>query len=216
MNWKDFLQDQFMQPYFKELAVFLTDQYKNEVVYPKREDVFSAFAYTNLTEVKVVIVGQDPYHQPNQAHGLAFSVNHGVAIPPSLKNIFKELVDDCQIATPTHGNLKKWALQGVLLLNNVLTVKQGEPNSHKNKGWEIFTGEVLKLLNNLEQPIVFILWGNHAQMRKHLLTNFNHLIIEAAHPSPLSAHQGFFKSKPFSKTNEFLIKHNQSPIDWSL
>ncbi len=215
-NWDDFLKKEFEKEYFKELASFLSVEYIDKVVFPKKEDVFSAFGYTNIEDTKVVIVGQDPYHQPNQAHGLSFSVKPQVPLPPSLRNIFKELVDDCQVAFPNNGYLVPWAKQGVMLLNNVLTVEYNKPNSHKNKGWEQFSDCVIEELNNQEKAIMFILWGKNAQEKRRLITNPLHGVIENVHPSPLSAHRGFFKSQPFSKTNTFLQQHHRSMIDWSL
>jgi uracil-DNA glycosylase len=215
-SWDQFLENEFKQEYFIKLSDFLKQQYTNHVVYPKKEDVFSAFAYHGIKETKVVIVGQDPYHQPNQAHGLSFSVKPKVLLPPSLRNIFKELVDDMQIPWPSNGYLVPWAKQGVMLLNAVLTVEHNKPTSHQNKGWEQFSDHVIEVLNNQENPIVFILWGKNAQQKLPLITNTNHCVIKNVHPSPLSAHRGFFNSKPFSQTNDFLSKHNRKPIDWSL
>ena len=179
-------------------------------------DLFNALHFTSYADTKVVILGQDPYHGPNQAHGLSFSVNPGVKIPPSLVNIYKELHTDLNCYIPNNGYLKKWADQGVLLLNTVLTVRAGEANSHKNKGWEEFTTKIIKILNEKETPVVFILWGNNAIAKEKLITNPKHLIIKSVHPSPLSASRGFFGSKPFSKTNDFLISTNQKPIDWQI
>lgn len=215
-SWNLFLENEFKKEYFVELANFLKEQYKNKIVYPKREEVFSAFAYQGIEDIKVVIVGQDPYHQPNQAHGLSFSVKPGIALPPSLRNILQELVDDVQIPMPTNGYLVPWAKQGVMLLNAVLTVEYNKPTSHQNKGWEVFSDQVIETLNSQSNPIVFILWGKNAQQKLPLITEKKHLVITNVHPSPLSAHRGFFKSKPFSKTNDFLIKHNRKPIDWSI
>ena len=179
-------------------------------------DIFNALHFTSYADTKVVILGQDPYHGPNQAHGLSFSVNPGVKTPPSLLNIYKELHSDLNCYIPNNGYLKKWADQGVLLLNTVLTVRAGEANSHKNKGWEEFTTQVIKALNKKETPVVFILWGNNAISKESLITNPKHFIIKSVHPSPLSASRGFFGSRPFSKTNEFLISTNQKPIDWQI
>ena len=179
-------------------------------------DIFNALHYTDYDKVKVVILGQDPYHGPNQAHGLSFSVKPNVPIPPSLRNIYKELHDDLGCYIPNNGYLKKWADEGVLLLNTVLTVRAGLANSHKNKGWEQFTDNIIKVLNEREKPIVFILWGNNAISKKKLITNKNHLILQSVHPSPLSASRGFFGSKPFSKTNSFLESIGETPIDWQI
>lgn len=215
-TWEVFLKNEFKQPYFLELSSFLKEQYEQHIVYPKKEDIFSAFGYAPYAECKVVILGQDPYHQPNQAHGLCFSVKPGVKIPPSLRNIFLELKSDCGVETPSTGSLIPWAKQGVLLINAVLTVNDSEPNSHKNKGWEIFIDHVFKKMNEHSEPIVFVLWGSNAQQKEHLITNKKHLIIKSSHPSPLSAYRGFFNSKPFSKINKFLVENNREPIDWRL
>ena len=189
---------------------------KTEQIYPEVQDIFNALKYTAYNDVKVVILGQDPYHGPNQAHGLSFSVKAGVSIPPSLLNIYKELNNDLGCYIPNNGYLKKWADQGVLLLNTVLTVRAGEANSHKNKGWEHFTNKIITLLNEKTEPIVFILWGNNAQTKQSLITNPIHYIIKSVHPSPLSAYRGFFNSKPFSNTNNFLISKGKKPIDWQI
>lgn len=214
-SWNEFLENEFKQEYFIKLASFLKQQYDSKIVYPKKEEVFSAFAYHGIEETKVVIVGQDPYHQPNQAHGLSFSVKPQVPPPPSLQNIFKELVDDMNIPRPSSGYLISWAKQGVMLLNAVLTVEHNKPTSHQNKGWEQFSDQVIRVLNQQSNPIVFVLWGKNAQKKSPLITNNKHLIITNVHPSPLSAHRGFFKSKPFSQTNDFLVSNNRKPIDWS-
>lgn len=214
-SWNEFLENEFKQEYFIKLASFLKQQYDSKIVYPKKEEVFSAFAYHGIEETKVVIVGQDPYHQPNQAHGLSFSVKPQVPPPPSLQNIFKELVDDMNIPRPSSGYLTSWAKQGVMLLNAVLTVEHNKPTSHQNKGWEQFSDQVIRVLNQQSNPIVFVLWGKNAQKKSPLITNNKHLIITNVHPSPLSAHRGFFKSKPFSQTNDFLVSNNRKPIDWS-
>ncbi len=214
-SWNEFLEYEFKQKYFIELATFLKQQYANKTVYPKKEEVFSAFAYHGIEETKVVIVGQDPYHQPNQAHGLSFSVKPQTPPPPSLQNIFKELVDDMNISQPSSGHLVFWAKQGVMLLNAVLTVEYNKPTSHQNKGWEVFSDQVIRVLNQQVNPSVFILWGKNAQKKIPLITNKRHLVITNVHPSPLSAYRGFFKSKPFSQTNDFLVSNNRKPIDWS-
>ena len=215
-NWNSVLKDEFEKEYYKKLHNFLCDEYKERIIYPDMYDIFNALHYTDFNDVKVVIIGQDPYHGPNQAHGLSFSVKPGVKLPPSLRNIFKELNTDLGCYIPNNGYLKKWADQGVLLINTVLTVRAGQANSHKGKGWEIFTDKVISSLNDRNEPIVFILWGNNAISKKKLITNPMHFIIESVHPSPLSAHRGFFGSRPFSKTNEFLKSINQEEIDWQI
>ncbi|WP_077864331.1 uracil-DNA glycosylase [Clostridium saccharobutylicum] len=215
-DWKNYLDSEFKKDYYIKLKKFLVNEYNSKVIYPNMYDLFNALHFTPYSKVKVVILGQDPYHGPNQAHGLSFSVNPGVKTPPSLINIYKELHTDLGCYIPNNGYLKKWADQGVLLLNTVLTVRAGEANSHRNKGWEDFTTRVIQILNDKETPIVFILWGNNAISKEKLITNPKHLIIKSVHPSPLSASRGFFGSKPFSKTNDFLIKTNQTPIDWQI
>lgn len=215
-DWHGLLAHELQQEYFKKLLKVLDQEYATQTIYPKREDILNAFAYTAYAETKVVILGQDPYHGANQAHGLSFSVQPGVKLPPSLKNIFKELEQDLGCSIPAQGHLLKWAKQGVLLLNTILTVREGEPNAHKGIGWEVWTDRVLKHLNERVQPIVFILWGKHAQAKKLLITNDHHAVLEAPHPSPLSANRGFFGSRPFSTANQFLIQTGQEPIDWDL
>lgn len=215
-DWKNYLSSEFEKDYYKDLRKFLVNEYNSKVIYPSMYDIFNALHFTSYADTKVVILGQDPYHGPKQAHGLSFSVNPGVKTPPSLVNIYKELHTDLNCYIPNNGYLKKWADQGVLLLNTVLTVRAGEANSHKNKGWEEFTTKVIEVLNQKETPIVFILWGNNAISKERLITNPKHFIIKSVHPSPLSASRGFFGSKPFSKTNEFLISTNQKPIDWQI
>ncbi len=215
-NWDIILKEEFNKDYFKDLISFVKKEYKEKTIYPKQNEVFNAFRYTDFNEVKVVILGQDPYHGPNQAEGLSFSVSDEVLKPPSLQNIFKELENDLGIQFPKHNSLKPWTKEGVLLLNAVLTVEEHKPTSHKDKGWEIFTDDIIKILNNKKEPIVFILWGSYAREKKKLITNPIHLIIESAHPSPFSARNGFFGSKPFSKTNEFLRKNNQKEINWRI
>lgn len=215
-DWKNYLSSEFEKDYYKNLRKFLVNEYNSTVIYPNMYDIFNALHFTSYADTKVVILGQDPYHGPKQAHGLSFSVNPGVKTPPSLVNIYKELHSDLGCYIPNNGYLKKWADQGVLLLNTVLTVRAGEANSHKNKGWEEFTTKVIKALNEKETPVVFILWGNNAISKESLITNPKHLIIKSVHPSPLSASRGFFGSKPFSKTNEFLISTNQKPINWQI
>ncbi len=213
-KWDIILQDEFKKEYFTNLMDFIKNEYKTKTIYPKQNEVFNAFRYTDFDNVKVVILGQDPYHGPNQAEGLSFSVSNEVLKPPSLKNIFKELESDLKIPFPESNSLKKWAKEGVLLLNAVLTVEEHKPTSHKDKGWEIFTDDIIKILNKRDTPTVFILWGAYARDKKNLITNPKHLVIESAHPSPFSARNGFFGSKPFSKTNEFLKKNNIKEIDW--
>jgi uracil-DNA glycosylase len=215
-DWQILLQEEMQKEYYQKLQQFLTEEYQTKTIYPARDDVFNALNFTAYQDVKVVILGQDPYHRPGQAHGLSFSVKPGTPLPASLRNIFKELQDDLSCKIPAHGYLKKWAKQGVLLLNTVLTVEEGKANSHKNKGWEVFTDRIISLLNEKKQPLVFILWGNHAQSKKLLITNPYHHIIASAHPSPLSVRHGFFKSKPFSKANTLLVAADLSPIDWHL
>lgn len=215
-DWNDLLNNEFSKDYYLKLRQFLINEYNNTTIYPDKYNIFNALHFTPYKDVKVVILGQDPYHGPNQAHGLSFSVNPGVPIPPSLLNIYKELKADLGCYIPNNGFLKKWADQGVLLLNTSLTVRAGEANSHKNKGWEIFTDKIISLINEKEDPVVFLLWGNNAIRKKELITNKKHLILTSAHPSPLSASRGFFGSKPFSKTNSFLISVNKTPIDWQI
>ena len=213
-NWDIVLKDELNKDYFKKLGVFVKNEYKSKICYPQYKDIFNALRYTDYNEVKVVILGQDPYHGENEAHGLSFSVRDDVKRPPSLNNIFKELESDLGIKK-TNNDLTNWAKQGVLLLNSIMSVVKDTPLSHKEKGWEIFTDNIIKKLNEREQPIVFILWGGYARSKKKLITNKNHYIVESVHPSPLSAYNGFFGSKPFSKTNNFLISKNITPIDWS-
>lgn len=215
-DWKDALSEEFHKPYYKDLYYFIKNEYNTHIVYPSAQDLFNAFSFTPLSEVKVVILGQDPYHGEGQAHGLCFSVQKGVKIPPSLVNIYKELQDDLGCYIPNNGYLEKWAKQGVLLLNTVLTVRAHTPMSHQGKGWEQFTDAVIHAVNAQDRPIVFILWGKPAQMKRSMLTNPNHLVIEGPHPSPLSAYRGFFGSKPFSKANHFLQEHGAEPIDWQI
>ena len=215
-DWDSILTGEFDKEYYKELRKFLVSEYRTTTIYPDMHDIFNAFKYTPYENVKVVILGQDPYHEPGQAHGLCFSVKKGVPKPPSLVNIFKELEADLGIAPPSHGCLTDWAAQGVLLLNTVLTVRRGQANSHKGKGWEIFTDRVIALLNEREKPIVFMLWGANAKSKREIITNPNHIIITGAHPSPLSAHNGFFGSKPFSRANEILKSLGEEPIDWQI
>ncbi len=213
-KWDLLLKDEMKKDYFKELGIFVKNEYSKKTVYPEYKDIFKTLRLTDYDEVKVVILGQDPYHGENEAHGLSFSVPQGIKTPPSLLNIFKELNNDLGIKR-TKTDLTDWGEQGVLLLNSILTVVKDSPLSHKNKGWEIFTDRLIELLGEREKPMVFILWGNYARSKKELIKNKNHLIIENVHPSPLSASRGFFGSKPFSKTNNFLIKNNIKPIKWN-
>ena len=213
-SWDKLLEEEYKKEYFINLMNFIKEEYKEKTIYPKPNEVFNAFRYTDYDNVKVVILGQDPYHGPKQAEGLSFSVSNEVLKPPSLKNIFKELESDLKIPFPEVNTLKKWSKEGVLLLNAVLTVEEHKPTSHKDKGWEIFTDDVIKLLNKKDTPIVFILWGSYARSKKEFITNKKHLIIESVHPSPLSASRGFFGSKPFSKTNEFLKKNNIKEVNF--
>ena len=215
-SWNNILGDEFEKEYYTKLHNFLVTEYKTKTIFPNMYDIFNALHYTEYQDVKVVILGQDPYHGPNQAHGLSFSVKPGIPTPPSLKNIFKELHSDLGCYIPNNGYLKSWADQGVLLLNTVLTVQAGNANSHKNKGWEIFTDKVISVLNDRKDPIIFILWGNNAISKKKLITNKQHYILQSAHPSPLSASRGFFGSRPFSKTNEILKQLGKKPIDWQI
>lgn len=216
-SWHHALEEEFAKPYMQGLKSFLRkEKDAKKVIFPHSKDVFSAFEYTPLEKVKVVILGQDPYHGVGQAHGLCFSVKPNIAVPPSLVNIYQELNADLNVATPDHGCLIPWAKQGVLLLNAVLTVEQSKAASHQGKGWEIFTDEVIKVLNSQNRPIVFVLWGSYAQRKGQVIDESKHLVIKSVHPSPLSAYRGFFGSRPFSKINEFLVKTGQTPIDWSL
>ena len=211
--WDVVLKEEYEKNYFKNIAMFINKEYKEKIVYPPKRDILRALKLTDYNDVKVVILGQDPYHGENEANGLSFSVNEGIKLPPSLKNIYKELYDDLGI-TKTTGDLTSWANQGVLLLNSVLTVLKDTPTSHSKIGWQEYTGAIIKKLNEREKPIVFILWGNYARSKKNLITNKRHYIIESPHPSPFSANSGFFGSRPFSKTNEFLKKNNIKEIEW--
>lgn len=216
-EWDELLKDEFKKDYYLKLRQFLINEYKTQRIFPGMYDIFNALKYTSYDNVKAVIIGQDPYHEIGQAHGLCFSVKKGVTPPPSLVNIFKEIKSDTGIDnTGKHGELTKWAKNGVLLLNNVLTVREGHANSHKGKGWEYFTDSVIKLLNTREKPIVFLLWGSNARAKKALVTNPAHLVLEAVHPSPLSAYNGFFGCKHFSKANEFLESKGIEKIDWGI
>ena len=215
-DWDKLLEGEFSKPYYLELRNFLKAEYKAHTIYPDMYDIFNALKYTPYNKAKVLILGQDPYHEPGQAHGLAFSVKKGTEPPPSLKNIYKELSTDVGFVPPLHGELTKWAEQGVLLLNTSLTVRRSQANSHRGKGWEVFTDRVIELLNQRETPIVFMLWGNNAKAKAPLITNPRHLVLTAPHPSPLSAFSGFFGCKHFSKCNDFLKNNGIEPIDWSL
>ena len=216
-DWLPCIKQEFTKPYYKELYTFVKHEYDTRIIYPPAEDIFNAFHFTPLSKVKVMILGQDPYHNENQAHGLSFSVLPTQKdIPPSLVNIYQELHDDLGCYIPNNGYLKKWADQGVLLLNTVLTVRAHQANSHRGFGWEQFTDAAIRILNEQDRPIVFLLWGRPAQMKKSMLNNPKHLILEAPHPSPLSAYRGFFGCRHFSKTNEFLIQNGLEPIDWQI
>lgn len=212
-NWDNVLKDEYNKDYFKRLRSFLKKEYSTKICYPKKEEIFNALKYTNYEDVKVVILGQDPYHGENEAHGFCFSVRNEVRRPPSLNNILKELYDDLKIVRK-ENELTSWAEQGVLLLNSVLTVVKDTPLSHRGIGWEEFTDSIIKKINEKDSTVVYILWGSYARSKKYLITNPKHYVIESAHPSPLSANKGFFGSKPFSKTNEILIKNNMKPINW--
>ena len=215
-DWDEILKDELNKDYFKKLLSFIKEEYKNKIIYPKQTEIFKAFRNTSYRDTKVVILGQDPYHGENEAEGLSFSVKIGIRKPPSLQNIFKELHDDLGYDIPKDGSLVSWSEEGVLLLNTVLTVEKDKPASHKDLGWEIFTDEVIKKLNEKKEPIVFILWGSFARSKKKYITNPIHHIVESPHPSPFSAYNGFFGSKPFSKTNNFLISKNIKPINWEI
>lgn len=215
-SWQKLLEEEFNKDYYLRLREFLKQEYQTKTIYPNMYDIFNALKYTAYEDVKVVILGQDPYHEPHQAHGLAFSVLDGVIFPASLNNIFKELESDLGIKKPQSGNLTKWAKEGVLLLNTCLTVRAHEAGSHRGHGWEEFTTAVIKKLNEREKPVIFVLWGNDAKRKEEYITNKNHYILKAAHPSPLSAYNGFFGCHHFSKINEILKKNNEKEIDWHL
>ena len=215
-DWQGLLKGEFKKDYYVKLRQFLITEYGTKIIYPEMHDIFNALHYTAYQDIKVVVLGQDPYHGANQAHGLSFSVKPGIAPPPSLVNITKELQSDLNCVIPNNGFLKKWADQGVLLLNTVLTVVAGQANSHRNRGWETFTDKVITLLNERHDPIVFILWGNNALSKCSLITNSQHSIIKSPHPSPLSAYRGFFGSRPFSKSNNILTSLGKTPIDWEI
>ena len=215
-DWAPALREEYKKPYYKDLFLKVNEEYSKYQIFPPADDIFNAFHLTPLKDVKVVILGQDPYHNIGQAHGLSFSVKPGIEAPPSLVNIYNELKEDLGCYIPNHGYLVKWAQQGVLLLNTVLTVRAHQANSHRGIGWEDFTNAVIRILNEQDRPIVFLLWGRPAQNKMSMLNNPNHLILTAPHPSPLSAYRGFFGCKHFSRTNEFLSQHGIAPIDWQI
>ena len=215
-SWDILLKDEFQKPYYLNLRKFLVQEYKTQTIYPNMNDIFNALKYTDYKDVKVVMLGQDPYHQPNQAHGLCFSVKKGVKAPPSLQNMYKEIYAEYGYPIPDHGELTYWAEQGVLMLNTVLTVRESQPNSHKGMGWEVFTDNIISLLNQRPEPMVFLLWGANARAKKKIITNPNHLVLESAHPSPLSAYNGFFGNNHFKKANEFLKSKGLIEIDWQI
>lgn len=215
-DWQELLAPEMSKDYYKKLQLFLEEEYNSQTIYPEKDDIFNALDFTDYKDAKVVILGQDPYHGPNQSHGLAFSVKKGVKVPPSLRNMYKELKDDLGIEIPNNGYLEKWARQGVLLLNTSLTVRGAQANSHRKIGWEIFTDKIISLLNDRKDPIVFILWGNNAKKKEELITQDRHCIIKSVHPSPLSASRGFFGSKPYSKANKYLESIGKKPIDWQI
>ena len=215
-SWDILLKDEFEKPYYLNLRKFLAQEYKTQTIYPHMNDIFNALKYTDYQNVKVVILGQDPYHQPNQAHGLCFSVKKGVNPPPSLQNMYKEIHAEYGYPIPDHGELTYWAEQGVLMLNTVLTVRESQPNSHKGMGWEIFTDDIISLLNQRPEPMVFLLWGANARAKTKLITNPAHLVLTSAHPSPLSAYNGFFGNNHFKKANEFLKQNGMKEIDWQI
>ena len=215
-DWQEILAPEFASDYYLQLRTFLKNEYQNQTIYPDMYDIFNALHYTDYNKVKALILGQDPYHGPGQAHGLAFSVQKGIQIPPSLRNIYKELESDLGYPAPDHGNLEAWAEEGVLLLNASLTVRANQAASHSKIGWEHFTDRIIQILNEREQPMVFILWGRHAQAKEVYITNPQHKIIKSVHPSPLSASRGFLGSRPFSQTNDFLISRGIDPINWQI
>lgn len=215
-SWDILLKDEFQKAYYRNLRTFLANEYRTQRIHPEMNDIFNSLKYTDYKDVKAVILGQDPYHQPGQAHGLCFSVKKGVAPPPSLQNIYKEIYSEYGYPVPCHGELTYWAKQGVLLMNTVLTVRENRPNSHKGMGWEIFTDNIISLLNARPEPIVFLLWGANAKAKTKLITNPAHLVLTSAHPSPLSAYNGFFGNNHFKKANEFLMKNYKTEIDWRI
>ncbi len=215
-DWDELLKDEFTKEYYLKLRAFLASEYKSHLIHPDMYDIFNALKWTSYSDTKVVILGQDPYHEPGQAHGLAFSVMKGVKIPPSLVNMYKELNNELGCYIPNNGYLEKWARQGVMLLNSALTVRDGLANSHRNKGWEQFTNRVVELLNEREEPVIFMLWGNNAKEKMSIITNSQHVIMTAAHPSPLSASRGFFGCGHFAAANKILAREGRSPIDWQI
>ena len=215
-SWDLYLKEEYEKEYFKELLEFVNKEYKEKIIYPPKSEIFNAFRHTKYEDLKIVILGQDPYHGEHEAQGLSFSVNNNVKRPPSLQNIFKEIEDDLNIKMSQNNSLIPWTEQGVLLLNSVLTVIKDSPASHQKKGWETFTDNVIKIINEKEEPVVFILWGNYARNKKSLITNNNHYIIESPHPSPFSARNGFFGSKPFSRANNYLTSKGIEPINWQI
>lgn len=215
-DWDALLKEEFEKEYYQQLRAFLVEEYNTQTIYPPMQDLFNALRYTSYKNARVVLLGQDPYHGAGQAHGLCFSVKRGMKVPPSLKNMYKELQSDLGCHIPTHGELTKWAKQGVLMLNTCLSVREGKPNSHAKKGWEILTDKVISLMNEKEESVVFLLWGKPAQSKVSLITNPNHLVLQCAHPSPLSAYNGYFGCKHFSKTNTFLLDKGLAPIDWQI
>lgn len=215
-DWQQQLKKELEAPYFKQLETFIDTEYQTHTIYPEKDRLFEALNLTPFSETQVVILGQDPYHGPNQAHGLSFSVLPGNTPPPSLKNIYKELQEDLGIIPPSHGYLEPWAKQGVLMLNTILTVRQGDPFSHKGKGWEVFTDKIIEQLNEKDTPVIYLLWGKPAQKKETLIDTNKHIVLKAPHPSPLAAYRGFFGSKPFSTINQLLIEHGKTAIDWSL
>lgn len=215
-DWLSYLKPEFSKPYYKELYEFVKDEYSKHEIYPPSDEIFSALEHTQMKDVKIVLLGQDPYHERGQAHGMSFSVKPGVKTPPSLQNMYKELNSELGCYIPNNGFLEKWADQGVLLLNTSLTVRSGQANSHKGKGWELFTDAIIRAVNEQERPIVYFLWGSNARSKKQLITNPKHLILETVHPSPLSAYNGFFGCGHFKKANEFLIANQIAPIDWQI
>ncbi|WP_373128122.1 uracil-DNA glycosylase [Dielma fastidiosa] len=215
-DWDELLKEEFSKDYYLQLRKFLVEEYNHNTVYPNMHDIFNALRYTSYQNTHVLLLGQDPYHGPNQAHGLCFSVKKGVTPPPSLRNIYQELANELGCSIPEHGELTKWTSQGVLMLNTCLTVRRGQPNSHAGKGWEILTDKIISLINEKEDPVVFLLWGRNAQSKEKLITNPQHLILKCAHPSPFSAYNGFFGCNHFKMTNAFLKEHGLKEIDWQI
>ena len=215
-DWDELLKEEFSKDYYLQLRKFLVEEYNHNTVYPNMHDIFNALRYTSYQNTHVLLLGQDPYHGPNQAHGLCFSVKKGVTPPPSLRNIYQELANELGCTIPEHGELTKWTSQGVLMLNTCLTVRRGQPNSHAGKGWEILTDKIISLINDKEDPVVFLLWGRNAQSKEKLITNPQHLILKCAHPSPFYAYNGFFGCNHFKMTNAFLKEHGLKEIDWQI